>query len=283
MPDSAGVSPKENDLPRMTCVMRRPVFDAEAEDAADLRQRHLEFVIGPVVHPLREALEDLVLGWRLHREDEGKVEARLVELVEMREALEFLGRQCIEPGPRLLGASNPRSASTRVARSGCARISASCASRLAAFNRIRGRPRSSHRAMGKAGAARIARHPWRMFRHIAEGGGEFIRAHGIDLRRESSLRCESRHQASPAPHPSFGLVAVRHGIGIDCLRLDLHGRSGEAHPASPASRPWAPRRQPSLVGFAAWHMTQCLVCDGHDLLIAHLRGRGSTSGSCVSH
>ena len=46
--------------------------------------------------------EDLRLGRPLHRKDEGKAEARLVGVVERREAGEFVRRQPVEPGARLL-------------------------------------------------------------------------------------------------------------------------------------------------------------------------------------
>ena len=89
-----------------------------------------------IVHAFHEARQNLLLGRTLHRKDEGEIELGLVELIEVGEARKFI-RSSNVPRPACACSRVESSVSLAfVARSGWARISASCAVSRCSQNRV---------------------------------------------------------------------------------------------------------------------------------------------------
>ena len=86
---------------------RHPIFDAEPEDAFDVREGRRPFRFGIVADPGLERGEDRILRRPLHREDEREAEALAVAGVEIVEPGELRGGQPIEAPRRPARAAIP--------------------------------------------------------------------------------------------------------------------------------------------------------------------------------
>jgi hypothetical protein len=108
------------------------VGQPQLRDPGDLVEGFFKLGFGRAVETLLECGQDLGADLALDRENEGKAELFLVLVVELLETLELRRRALVEPGARLLDGDAAVSSlriAARPARSGWARIRASCRSR----------------------------------------------------------------------------------------------------------------------------------------------------------
>ena len=186
-----------------------------------------------------EAVENHVLGGAFHREDEGKAEARLVGVVEVGEAGELLRRQRVEPCARLL----PRRIIRELRLGGEIGMGADQRQLRIAVGALHGTfegSRSCASRLAKGRKPRLARHPGRMLRHVAEGLEKAVGRHGVDV--GDRHHCLAIHVPSLARSSSVMLVLLPSGMALFLhrLRLDLRGIALQVLERLELRCPWAP-------------------------------------------
>ena len=255
-----------------------PVLEAEGDDAADLLQRRRELDLRRVADPLLEGGEDLVLVGAPDGQDEGKAEALAVGRVELGEAGEFLRRQPVEAGARLLAPRvrrsgrrrSPRVRQGRDGRAAAPRCRPALASPIAAWKASiiaarlgKGPPRRGGSAThGECSA---------MSPKAATKAASSMRVDGVEGDREVG------HGPRNAPVTracSTGSPGTRQACWRSSSVMPVSLPSGMASPFTACARIWSlcastssiearitpfgGASKPSWLGRGEWHMTQCL-------------------------